>query len=150
MKKVVEVNKILILIGFILISLASVSANSGIWISNSELATLPASGTAWLNMKNEADQSSCIPALSNQDDNCNVRVLAQALVFAKLRQETYRTKVVSALTSIVNSGTYNGRSLALGRELGAYVISADLVDLNSFNPTLDTQFRNKRKYVINI
>src|SRR3989338_3102462 len=143
MKKVVEVNKILILIGFILISLASVSANSGIWISNSELATLPASGTAWLNMKNEADQSSCIPALSNQDDNCNVRVLAQALVFAKLRQETYRTKVVSALTSIVNSGTYNGRSLALGRELGAYVISADLVDLNSFNPTLDTQFRNK-------
>jgi hypothetical protein len=31
--------------------------------------------------------------------------------------------------------------LALGRELGAYVISADLIDLQSFNPTLDARFR---------
>ena len=144
MVKVVDINRILVLTLLITLSLVTnVNANNGIWISSFELETLPTSGASWNNMKAEADQSVCTPVLSNQDDNCNVRVMAQALVFAKLRQETYRTKVVSAITNIVNSGTYNGRSLALGRELGAYVLSADLIDLNTFNPTLDAQFRSK-------
>src|SRR3989344_5887216 len=46
-------------------------------------------------------------------------------------------------TSVVNSGTYNGRALALGRELAAYVISADLIDLKNFDVALDTSFRAK-------
>src|SRR5690606_7791705 len=37
---------------------------------------------------------------------------------------------------------YGGRALALGRELGAYVIAADLVDLESHDPVLDGLFRS--------
>ncbi len=42
---------------------------------------------------------------------------------------------------IVNGGTYHGRALALGRELAAYVIAADLIDLKTFDPVLDSDFR---------
>jgi len=115
----------------------------GIWIGRSELAALPTSGTAWTNLKRAADASCGTPRLSDQEDPTNVCVMAKALVFARTGSTEHRAGVVSALRSIVNSGTYNGRALALGRELGAYVIAADLIGLSSFDSTLDRQFRSK-------
>ena len=41
-----------------------------------------------------------------------------------------------------------GRALALGRELGAYVVAADLIDLEHCNASLDTQFRAKIKSLL--
>jgi len=38
---------------------------------------------------------------------------------------------------------YSGRALALARELGAYVISAELISLKTYDATLDQQFRAK-------
>jgi len=121
----------------------SEAAANGIWISSAEVQALPMSGSAWNGLKSAADNSCGTPDLANQDDSTNVCVMAKALVFARTRQETYRSGVVSALTSVVNSGTYNGRALALGRELAAYVISADLIDLKNFDVALDTSFRAK-------
>ena len=114
-----------------------------IWISPAELAVLPASGPAWDNVKARADQSCGVPDLDNQDSSVNVCVLAKALVFARTGQTVYRDGVVSAVDNIVNSGTYNGRALALGRELGAYVIAADLMDLQTYDATLDGLLRAK-------
>ena len=118
-------------------------AQDGIWISRAELMQLPTSGSAWNNVKSKANSSCGTPNLSAQNDSTNVCILAKALVFARTNQTSYRNDVLAALRSIVNSGTYNGRALALGRELAAYVISADLIDLKSIDASLDSQFRSK-------
>jgi hypothetical protein len=123
-------------------------ANSGIWISQDELMALPTSGTAWNNLKAEADGSCGSPDLSNQDQRNNVCILAKALVFGRTGQASYRSDVVSALTAIVNSGTYNGRALALGRELAAYVIAADLINLKTFDPGLHQSFSSKIRQLL--
>ncbi len=119
------------------------SSGSGIWISPQEIAALPTSGSAWSNLLSEANGSCGSLDLSNQDQNNNVCIMAKALVYARTGQSGYRSDVEQALRQIVNSGTYNGRALALGRELAAYVISADLIDLQHADPSLDGQFRNK-------
>ena len=93
--------------------------------------------------------SNCgVPNLANQDDAANVCVLAKALVFARTGEEAYRSSVVSSLQSIVASGTYSGRALSLARELGTYVVSADLISLKTYDPTLDEQFRAKIKELL--
>jgi len=121
------------------------NGGSGIWIGHDELMARPMSGTAWNNVKSMADSSCGTPDLSNQDDPTNVCVMAQALVFARTGTASYRTNVMTALKSVVNSGTYSGRALALGRELAAYVISADLIDLKTYDPSFDSSFRAKIK-----
>ncbi len=131
-----------------LLCIQGVAQTSGIWIGRTEIAALPTSGAAWDNLKAKADQSCGAVDLSNQDQSNNVCIMAKALVFARTGQSSYRTDTVAALQSIVNMGTYNGRALALGRELGAYVISADLIDLRNYNPSLDSQFRAKIKSLL--
>src|SRR3989338_36106 len=121
----------------------SEAAPSGIWISQAEVQALPMSGSAWNGIKSAADSNCSTPDLANQDDAANVCVMAKALVFTRTGEARYRTDVTTALGSIINSGTYNGRALALGRELIAYVIAADLIDLKTFNPTMNGQFRSK-------
>jgi hypothetical protein len=102
-------------------------------------------GAAWSNLKSDADKSAGTPDLSNQDDPTNVIILAKAIVFARTRSESYRTDVRAALNSIIYSGTYTGRALALGRELISYVIAADLINLRNYNAQMDIQFREKIK-----
>lgn len=117
---------------------------SGIWISAAELAALPTTGEAWVQLLAAANGATCTPDLSNQDDSCNVKVMAAGLAFARLRDDKYRTMVVSAISKVTSDESENGgRTLALGRELAAYVIAADLVDLKTFAPSLDSQFRSR-------
>lgn len=121
----------------------SAMANAGIWIGDSEIAALPMTGAAWDRLKLAADQATGTPDLSDQEGDVNVRVLAKALVFARTGTERYRKDVIGALQSIVDAETYDGRALALGRELGAYVVAADLISLASADPALDARFREK-------
>jgi hypothetical protein len=86
--------------------------------------------------------------LNNQDDGTNVCVMAKALVFARAGNPRYGTDVRSALRSIVESGTYRGRALSLGRELAAYVIAADVVGLRGLDPDLDERFRVKIRQLL--
>lgn len=121
---------------------------TGIWISSAELSTLPMSGPAWADLQSWANKS-CTPNLSDQDDLCNVATLAKALVFARTGQVPYRDGVFAALRTVVSGNTENGgRTLALGRELAAYVISADLVALKTSNPSLDVVFRAKLRELL--
>jgi len=118
-------------------------SGDGIWISSSEIARLPTSGPAWSYLLNEADQSCGTVDLSDQEQRTNVCVMAKALVYARTGIRRYRTDVVTAITQIVESGTYRGRALALARELGAYVVAADIIGLQTSHPGLDSSFRAK-------
>lgn len=115
----------------------------GMWVSLSRLRQLPMSGSAWQNVLATADGSCGTVDLSNQDQTTNVCVMAKALVFARTGDSRYRADVVSAIREIVSAPTYDGRALALGRELAAYVIAADLIGLDSYDPTLDASFRTE-------
>ena len=134
---------LLLLLAMLTLALPARAQNQGIWISGAELMSRPTSGPAWANLLARADSPCGTPNLEDQEDLTNVCVVAKALVFARTGQPAYRTGVVSALRAIVNSGTYMGRALALGRELGAYVIAADLINLKGFDPALDSLFRAK-------
>lgn len=128
----------LMLIGYLLVVAGSEhlpAQTNGIWISAAELAQLPMSGPAWNNLKTEADKPAGTPNLSNQDDPTNVRVLAKALVYARTGIASYRDDVIQACMDAIGTEV-GGRTLALGRELIAYVIAADLVGLPPDNDAI--------------
>lgn len=112
----------------------------GIWISAPELARLPTSGPAWEHLKEQADRSEGDPRLRNQDQNNNVLVLAKALVYARTGEESYREEVIENLMAAIGTEE-GGRTLALGRELVAYVIAADLINLPA-DEEEDEEFRD--------
>ena len=121
----------------------------GMWLNAEELAALPMDGPAWDYLKTTADQPTPMPDLSDQNCDANVRVLAKALVYARTGQVRYRNEVVNALRIIAQNYTESGgRTLALGRELVAYVIAADLVDLGGVDAKLDGQFRSKLRALL--
>ena len=123
---------------------ASTAPTIGMWLSAAEIAALPTTGAAWDLLKASADQSTGTPTLSDQDSNVNLQVLAKALVYARTGQVSYRNDVAAALQIIASNNTESGgRTLALGRELVAYVIAADLIDLARYDASLDTKFRAK-------
>ena len=117
----------------------------GIWIDQ---VSFPTSGPAWQRLKSAADGECGVVDLADQDQGNNVCIMAKALVYARIGGPEYRTAVVSAITQIVALGTYSGRALALGRELAAYVIAADLIDLEHLDPTLDAAFRAKLRVLL--
>lgn len=97
-----------------------------LWIDSARLASLPTSGPGWENVFRAAQEPVGTPDLADMEDPTNVRVMAKALVYARTGEERYREEVVSACVAAI--GTERGGStLALGRELAAYVIAADLV-----------------------
>jgi hypothetical protein len=101
---------------------------NGIWTSAAEISRLPTSGLSWDELQAGADELIGLPNLANLEDSVNVRVLAKALVYARTGEENYREAVVAACMSAIGSEE-GGETLALGRELLAYVLAADLVGL---------------------
>jgi hypothetical protein len=111
--------------------------HKGVWLSREEVQRLPTTGPAWEQLVAAASRDPGRPNVSDQDQMNNVDVLAKALVYVRTGAEPLRTEVrQQCLTAI---GTEKGgRTLALGRECGAYVIAADLVKLE---PGEDKRFR---------
>ncbi|MEO8627052.1 MAG: hypothetical protein ABI612_02990 [Betaproteobacteria bacterium] len=101
---------------------------NGIWANAKELSTLPMTGPAWIALKARADADPGLPLLNDQKQMNNVYVLAKALVFARTGDQRYRLEVIDQCMKAINT-ELGGRTLALGRELAAYVIAADLVKL---------------------
>jgi hypothetical protein len=108
----------------------------GIWTSAAELANLPMSGTAWTNLKNEADGSCGTADVADQQSFHDTCTLAQALVFARTGIESYRTAARTNIGLAIGTEV-GGRELAWGRNLDSYVIAADLINLPSYDPTFD-------------
>ena len=118
----------------------SFSASKNLWISASEIAELPMSGDAWNDLLIDANKS-VSPNISNQDDTSDSYTFAKALVYLRTGTVSYRNQVVQAIEDCMETEN-GGRTLALGRNLLGYVLAADLIDLESVNPSLDAQFRN--------
>ena len=112
--------------------------DSYIWIDKQRLLNLPVSGSAWENLVAAAHKPVSRPNLSDQDDKTNVRVLAQALVYARTGEESFRKSVITACMSAIGTEE-GGRTLDLGKELAAYVLAADLVGLPARE---DARFRS--------
>lgn len=115
----------------------------GIWIGRQELASLSTAGKAWRSLRAAAEEECGTPRLSDQERRTNVCVLAKALVYARTGWEPGQREVAEAIERLTAAGPYRGRALALGRQLAAYVIAADLIDLAGYDPALDRAFREK-------
>jgi hypothetical protein len=112
--------------------------STGVWTSTEELAALPMKGPAWQHLKEVADRPTDPPNLSDQDQINNCEVVAKALVFARTGDQKYRKMVIDNCMQAIGT-EQGGRTLALGRNLAAYVIAADLVRLEAEQ---DLRFRS--------
>jgi hypothetical protein len=99
-------------------------------------------------MRSAAYGSWGTPDLRNQDNKHDVNLLAGALVYARTGDPSLRAKVRDGIIAAkrtldepVDWQTKNG-VLAASRQLGAYVISADLIDLRNFDAAADNEFRS--------
>jgi hypothetical protein len=125
----------------------------GMWISQSEVMQLPTSGSAWENVRDTAYGSWGRPNLLNQDSNHAINTLAGALASVRLEDESLRATVRDAIMAAKRTAdesnewqTDNG-VLAAGRQIGAYVIAADLIDLENYDPVFDREFREWLGYI---
>jgi hypothetical protein len=86
-------------------------------------------GPAWEQVKADAFSDWGEPDLSNQHHPHNTRVLAGALVAVRTGNEDLGDKVRKHIRSITETEN-GGRTLALARNLCAYVVAAGLVGLD--------------------
>lgn len=112
----------------------------GMWMTADELAARPTSGPAWEALVATARQPLGQPDIADITSDHDSRTLAKALVGARTDDDTLRAEVSHAIASAM--GTERGGStLGLGRNLLAYVVAADLIDLPAFDPALDADLR---------
>jgi len=116
-------------------------STSGIWISQAEIANLPMSGRAWDNLKAKAVGSWGTANLKDLNSNHDVLTLAGALYYARTHDSAMRTKVATAIMSCIGTEV-GGRSLEPSRNIVSYVISADLISLETYNAADNTRFKD--------
>jgi hypothetical protein len=109
-------------------------------LSRAELQALPTEGRAWNALVAIADASPGRPDLSNQDERHGVNTLAAALVYARTGEARYREHARTEILAAIGTERVGADNaiLALGRQLGAYVLAADFIDLDG---TDDERFR---------
>jgi hypothetical protein len=131
---------IVLLAALLLIPTPAQALPVSLWLSPAEIAALPMSGAAWLRVKAAADGAMGMALISDQDSKHDVLTLAVALVYARTLNPAYRVKAANAILSAIGTEK-GGRTLALGRNLVAYIIAADLIQLHAYSPTGDARFR---------
>ncbi len=131
------------IIGAVFIQFSRANTNNGIWVDRTQLMSLPTSGEAWNSITTSVNK---LPAdgsgadISNQDSNHDQYTLAAALACARTSNTTYCTKARGAINSSIGSevttlttprSPASNQWLPVGRNLGAYVIAADVMNLRS-------------------
>ncbi|MDF2734015.1 MAG: hypothetical protein K0S97_638, partial [Chloroflexota bacterium] len=121
--------------------IAEASVGGTMIASPAELAVLPTTGTAWTSMKAIADGSLGSADLTDQDNRHSVKTLGVALVANRLDSDSYRAKARVAILSAIGTERVGADNsiLSLGRQLGAYVLAADLIGLSGAD---DSTFRS--------
>lgn len=132
----------LIFMGLVIMpTISTASTTSGIWISRTEIMSLPMTGSAWTALKSRADSAWGSPNLSDLNSKHDVYTLAGALVYARTGQTSYRVKTANAIMSAI--GTENAsRGLEVSRNITAYVLAADIIDFRSYDPARESTFRS--------
>lgn len=118
--------------------------SEGIFVGTDELALLSTSGSAWTAINNVANGALGTPDLKNQDNKHCTKTFATAVVANRTNNDTLREKVRAAIMAAVGTESVGSGNmiLSLGRQLGSYVIAADLIGLSTFSPSDDTTFRS--------
>jgi len=117
------------------------AANGYILMSRSALMARPISGTPWRNLKAVAASSLGTPNLCDQNARHHLRTLAAALVYARTGTASYGRKARAGVMAAIKTQRVgcDNATLALGRQLTAYVLAADFANLSG---TADTTFRS--------
>ncbi len=102
---------------------------ASIWLSPAEIQRLPMQGPAWEAIYRTAHRDWGEPNLADQNHDHNTNVLAGALVAVRTNDERLAQRVKSHLRRVPGTES-GGRTLALGRNLHAYVVAAGLVQLD--------------------
>jgi hypothetical protein len=119
----------------------SASSGEGILLSREELMALPTSGPAWnAIMARVEDPFGGSYRLGSRDDS-NKDVLAHALAGARLDDAALKGFVRDKIDELTTARRDKKDVLGTLRHLQTYVISADLIDLASFDADLDARFR---------
>lgn len=135
----------LIVLGALILTVAAwtapaAAATDYLLMPRSELLARPTTGTAWSNLKAVANSSLGSANLCDQNEDHHLRTLAAALVYARTGTASYATKARAGVMAAIKTQVVgcNNATLALGRQLTAYVLAADFADLSGTN---DTVFR---------
>lgn len=124
-------------LALLLLTLVPAAGGATVWLTADELHRLPVQGPAWDALVALASRAPIVPSLADQEDSSNVETLALALYAARTGDQSAAQRVRDILGKL--PGTERGaRTLAIGRELAAYVVAADLVGLP---PDRDASFR---------
>ena len=109
---------------------ATHSSRERLWIAPDELKSLSMSGSAWEAMLAVAEGDLGQADVADQDSTHDTNTLACALAAARTGSAELHGKAMDAITSAI--GTEEGaRWLAIGRNLGSYVIAADVLGVRS-------------------
>ena len=109
---------------------ATHSSRERLWIAPDELKSLSMSSSAWEAMLAVAEGDLGQADVADQDSTHDTNTLACALAAAQTGSAELHGKAMDALTSAI--GTEEGaRWLAIGRNLGSYVIAADVLGVRS-------------------
>lgn len=103
---------------------------SGVLISPAEIAALPTTGAAWTATLKVANGSLGTPNLSDMNSSHDLKVVGCALAAVKLNDSALKTKANKALVAAIGTEE-NIRWLELGRNLGGYVVAADVLQVQS-------------------
>ena len=136
-----KISAALLIISIILISAVTKTQGGNLWVTPQELNDLPTEGAAWENLLRGTMNATTNPDLANRKDNTEVYTMAKALVYAKTKDVRYANQVRQTLAILVRnhplSDSFRWDWLGILRSLGSYVIAADLIDLNDFDPAFD-------------
>jgi hypothetical protein len=129
-------------------------ANGGLWISDEELERVPfQTGTGWGPMNdsaNDPNEDAAVEVLDKESEY-EQHVLARALIYRRgciagnTTYDDYQDSVKQSIAELVTtsfSGT-GDQCLAMCRNLGAYILAADLVGLSSLDSTLNNTLTTK-------
>ena len=122
-------------------SAATCAPAPGILLSQDELSALPTSGPGWAAIMRRVERPlGGSYTLATRDDS-NKDVLAHALAGARLDDREYKEFVRDKIEHMMTARRDVDDVLGTLRHLQTYIISADLIDLQTFDPELDAEFR---------
>lgn len=120
-----------------------------ILISKEELLALPKTGAAWGNVLTWADMNIAVD-VHDQNNQSDAVAMAKAIVYGVNQDEGALADVISSLESIIAQSFDGQHTLDISRNLGAFVIAADIIDLPKIAPELDEQFRTWLKKALTV
>jgi hypothetical protein len=109
---------------------ARAARSDGVWVDGATLRSLPTSGEAWERLLADAQADPGEADVADQDSGHDVATLAAALACARTSIAELCDKARAGLLAAIGTER-GGRWLAVGRNLTAYVIAADVLGLRA-------------------